>query len=64
MAGARADLGLDAAKAAIASGNVPEARRALWAAVRLRPAWKSVAAALALTLAPGPSMRFLRDRMP
>ncbi len=55
---------IDTAKAAIAAGDASGARRALWAAVRMRPAWKTLAVALGLTLAPGPSMRLLRDREP
>jgi GT2 family glycosyltransferase len=50
------------AKEAIVAGRPAAARRELWGAfVRMR-AWKPLAAALSLTLAPGPTMRFLRNR--
>lgn len=50
------------AKEAILAGESGEARRKLWAVFRQTPRWKPLAAWLSLTLAPGPTLRYLRRR--
>lgn len=58
----RVALHILTAKKAIVAGEPAAARRELWDAFRRMRAWKPLAAALSLTLAPGPTMRFLRSR--
>ncbi|HSM60989.1 MAG TPA: glycosyltransferase, partial [Longimicrobiales bacterium] len=55
-------LRVEAAKAAIRAGTPRAARAALWGAFRARRRWKLLVAALSVTLAPGPAMRYLRER--
>jgi glycosyltransferase involved in cell wall biosynthesis len=50
------------AKEAILAGRPDAARRELWDAFLRMRAWKPLAAALSLTVAPGLTMRFLRNR--
>ncbi len=58
----RVALHILTAKKAILAGEPGAARRELWDAFRRMRAWKPLAAAVSLTVAPGPTMRFLRDR--
>lgn len=58
----RVALHILTAKKAILAGEPHSARRELWDAFRRMRAWKPLAAALSLTIAPGPTMRFLRGR--
>jgi hypothetical protein len=58
----RVALHVLAAKEAILAGRPDAARRELWDAFVHMRAWKPLVAALSLTVAPGLTMRFLRNR--
>lgn len=58
----RSALRLETAKSAIAEGNLRVARGELWAALQLRPQWKPLVVAVALGVAPGPTLAYLQAR--